>query len=98
MGRSGLRPATRVIRDSREFQLRNVRPISTGITYHTAIAQMMPPRLTGTSTHLDDILESLGSVNSRSPCKRFNAMTLHNQDFPGFRVSDLVTGTVQHFD
>ena len=25
-------------------------------------------------------------------------MTLHNQDFPGFRVGDLVTGTVQHFD
>jgi N utilization substance protein A len=25
-------------------------------------------------------------------------MTLHNQDFPGFRVGDLVTGTVQHCD
>ena len=25
-------------------------------------------------------------------------MTLHNQDFPGFRVGDLVTGTVHHFD
>jgi hypothetical protein len=25
-------------------------------------------------------------------------MTLHNQDSPGFRVGDLVTGTVQQFD
>ena len=25
-------------------------------------------------------------------------MTLHNQDSPGFRVGDLVAGTVQHFD
>jgi N utilization substance protein A len=27
----------------------------------------------------------------------FNAMTLHNQDSPGFRVGDLVAGTVEHF-
>jgi len=25
-------------------------------------------------------------------------MTLYNQDFPGFRVGDVITGTVQHFD
>jgi N utilization substance protein A len=25
-------------------------------------------------------------------------MSLHDQEFPGFRVGDLVTGTVQHFD
>src|SRR5262245_60537952 len=57
-----------------------------------------PPGLAGTSLRSDEILESLISVNSRSPCKGFDVMTLHNEESHDFRVGDLVAGTIQHND